>query len=334
MLISIVVPMFNSSKYLGSLFSSINLLKNKEAEVILVDDGSQDDTYEKCLSYKEKYNNFYVVRNTNHGVSYSRNYGIEHAAGEYIMFVDSDDKLIEGWYDTVVSAINRSKNADIIVFSEKAADPHPKQKDVIRSIVGVGGALDWNYPANSMSKLFRREFLNKNKIRFNELVVHGEDALFNIEAFLRAEYYHFYGKSVYSYYIHCSSVTHKYDEGFLDSNKCYISSMAESLGKSPLFCEDEIDSMLNYSFANSVYIYAGKVSKLEKHEDKVHAVSVFYDDSFYREWLTRIKTPGELPLLKRIVYIMIKCRRFLLLERIISLVPRKHTADVGYWINI
>ena len=91
--ISIIVPIYNTEKYLGNCLNSIINQTYKNLEIILINDGSTDNSLSICNNYKNKDNRIKIVNKTHTGVSDTRNIGIKNATGEYIGFVDSDDYI-------------------------------------------------------------------------------------------------------------------------------------------------------------------------------------------------------------------------------------------------
>lgn len=93
-MISIIIPIYNGSQHIDRCLSSVLQQTYNNIEIVLIDDYSTDDTYQKCLTYQQSDNRIKLLRNTeNKGVSYSRNIGITNATGKYICFIDADDEL-------------------------------------------------------------------------------------------------------------------------------------------------------------------------------------------------------------------------------------------------
>lgn len=115
-MISIVVPVYNVAQYLPDCVSSILAQNIADMEVILVDDGSNDNSGELCDRYADEYDCVKAVHQKNAGLSAARNTGIEMAKGEFITFVDSDDMLAEGFISTAIELANVYQ-ADFIAFS-------------------------------------------------------------------------------------------------------------------------------------------------------------------------------------------------------------------------
>lgn len=178
--LSFIVPVYNVEKYLEECLDS--LLKQdipyKEYEIICVNDGSTDRSLEILRRYEEKFPNIRVIDQKNAGVCVARNTGIDAAQGGYIWFVDSDDrihsnilaalrnKLMEQSCDRLVIACYQFEDIQVVNIEERHLPVNTSWKD---SVV-------WR-------SLFKRDFLNGNKLRFYPGLVFGEDALFMFECF-------------------------------------------------------------------------------------------------------------------------------------------------------
>lgn len=121
MIISLIIPVFNSEKYLFDCLGSVFKQMNKDVELIIINDGSNDSSdslincFEKKLPYQLR-DNFISIRQKNKGVSYCRNLGISLSKGRYIAFLDADDTLEENFFEKIISQININ-HPDIIQFN-------------------------------------------------------------------------------------------------------------------------------------------------------------------------------------------------------------------------
>ena len=196
-LISVVVPCFNSAKTLRQCLESVISNEGDYFEVIVVDDGSIDNTREIIEDFQQKENRIFYFRKKNGGVSSARNYGISKAQGEYILFLDSDDYLPQKVLEIYKKAI--SENPTIDVFFGKTAHkisskinirefPQTFEKE-IPLVDGKYANLIGHYikrdgiQYSSLSKLFSLKKIKENKLSFNESVSFCEDVLFNIDFF-------------------------------------------------------------------------------------------------------------------------------------------------------
>lgn len=183
--ISIVVPVYNAADYLHTCIDSILNQDFKDFELILIDDGSEDNSLTICNEYAHKFGNISVVHTENSGVSSSRNQGIDIATGEWITFIDSDD-VIESNY---LSSFNLTQyNIDLYVQGYKIFEkdkyiderhvPFSKTIDKWGAFIELETVDIINSP---VCKLFRRNIIQNNHIRFDSKISYGEDHLFCLE---------------------------------------------------------------------------------------------------------------------------------------------------------
>lgn len=182
-MISVIIPVYNSEKYLDRCLSSILNQSYKDIEVIVVNDGSTDSSKEICQKYDVK-----VIDSEHRGLSAARNIGIEHANGEWLMFLDSDDWVSEDFCRIPLEAANRY-DADLVCFRRYDVDEEgrPLKSDYAvnrpsgavthEEAVDYGEIVVWN-------KLYRREMFNG--IRFPEGYVF-EDLFVTHNLIYRAE---------------------------------------------------------------------------------------------------------------------------------------------------
>lgn len=120
---SIVIPSFNNSRYLPlCLDSALRNIANKDGEIICVDDCSTDDTIEILESYAKRHESIKIVRHhVNGGTNEARRSGVMAAGGDYVLFVDPDDRLTDGTIDIVMNKLSE-KHSDVLFFGFKFAD--------------------------------------------------------------------------------------------------------------------------------------------------------------------------------------------------------------------
>ena len=113
MKLSIIVPVYNRENYIESCLKTLLQIQSDEIEIIIVDDGSIDNSLGLCLDYEKIDKRINVYHKENGGVSSARNYGINHASGEYLMFVDSDDMIC---VETISDFMKKKWDKDIYLF--------------------------------------------------------------------------------------------------------------------------------------------------------------------------------------------------------------------------
>ena len=104
--VSIIIPVYNSERYLNRCLDSVLSQRYTHLEVLLIDDGSTDHSLNICREYAAKDNRIRVVHQDNQGASAARNTGLDHATGEYIMFCDSDDMVSDMWVQRMINALS------------------------------------------------------------------------------------------------------------------------------------------------------------------------------------------------------------------------------------
>ncbi len=185
--VSVIIPIYNSEKYLVECFDSILNQSYKNLEIILVNDGSIDNSLAISKSYVEKDNRFFLYNNENHGVSYSRNFGLDKSTGDYIIFVDSDDTIERDFILDLVEEQNKS-NVDVVACGFKLQYANKMIENKL--ISGVYDSdeiiknLFYNYNSiegYSVNKLFHKDIIEKNNLRFDDSIKIWEDKLFVVQ---------------------------------------------------------------------------------------------------------------------------------------------------------
>ena len=132
--ISIIVPIYNVEKYLKRSLDSLVNQTLKDIEIILVDDGSTDNSHKIAEGYKKNYSNVLLVTKENGGLSDARNFGLQYASGEYIAFVDSDDYVESQMFERMYN-LSENGQKKIIESNFLWEFPDKKVKDVDRKSV-------------------------------------------------------------------------------------------------------------------------------------------------------------------------------------------------------
>lgn len=128
-LVSIIIPVYNTEKYLRKCLDSVVNQTYKNIEIILVNDGSTDESENICKEYENNYKNIKYIKKENGGLSSSRNYGVKQATGEYICFIDSDDYIDENLIDNLKKYMEAED--DIIKYKLIKIDSEYKNEEKI-----------------------------------------------------------------------------------------------------------------------------------------------------------------------------------------------------------
>lgn len=127
--ISIIVPVYNVEKYVSRCIDSLISQTYKNIEIIIVDDGTKDDSGRICDQYAEKYNNISVIHTSNGGLASARNVGLQHITGEWVFFIDSDDFVTTDAIETLLM-LCKQHNCDISIGDFKK---YYNEEDLIRN---------------------------------------------------------------------------------------------------------------------------------------------------------------------------------------------------------
>lgn len=199
--LSIIIPVYNVEAYLDECMRSILCQTIDCCELILVDDGSTDQSGKICDRYREQYkDNILVIHKENGGLSSARNAGMSEAKGDYVAFVDSDDRIADGAISVILQWIDSSP-ADLCFmqtmkfFEDGRTQPlgdcisqagiRGKQKEEIIRYLSTRP----KYPGAAWSKIYRRNFLIDNQIEFPKDRRTSEDLGFTLDCLIAAESY-------------------------------------------------------------------------------------------------------------------------------------------------
>lgn len=189
-MISVIVPIFNAEKYLHRCIKRILAQDYTDYELLLIDDGSIDNSATICDEFAKYDNRIRVFHKENGGVSSARNWGLDKAIGEYIMFVDSDDYMLPGMLEVMVSTL-KAKSADLVVcgttetgggYWRPIADVDYSINQLKENFVSL---LHTELLSPPWNKIYKKEIIGSN--RFCEDISFGEDLLFNIQYLEKCE---------------------------------------------------------------------------------------------------------------------------------------------------
>lgn len=238
-LISVIVPVYNASKYLNRTLSSVLNQKYERLQLILIDDGSTDDSYDICQKYLQIDSRVQLFQQENSGVSSARNRGLEHATGEYIIFMDSDDWLSEdylavlahsqivGQADLVIAPFVREsgKGSFINTFNlvpDRVLSGSSLSTQILLKLFGPVGT-NLKHPArlddisSVWGKLYKGDIARRLSFR-NIDEVGSEDLLYNIQFVLESDRAIYTEKTFYHYFKQNEqSLVHSFRPQMLDS---------------------------------------------------------------------------------------------------------------------
>lgn len=306
-LISFIVPAYNAKESLRKCVESIVSYQDERIEVIIVENGSLDNTFEVAMDLSMSYPNVVTFR-ASKGVSNARNKGIDNAKGEWLYFVDADDCIItEKMKDIIEDAMSRNvdlvlygyrKNEEIHSVNKKNIDLEYRGTDITNARVKM--LKNPTLYMEAWAKLIRRETVINNNVYFNSQLVLAEDSDFILRYSKHCKAIIFSNMCTYQYNITPDSTVH-----VMDGKKTfnYVRSMKET-EKSLKLESDDIKNAYNIYILMNMYIlmvrevfnFNHKVTYKEKYHEmkKVIKIPVF-DKAIKSVEITGITTIKMIP---------------------------------------
>lgn len=182
--ISFVIPAYNASRYITKAVETISNVR-QNYEIIIIDDGSSDDTYNVCLELQNKYRKIAIYKQSNKGVSAARNLGIEMSKGKWIFFCDADDWVDAENLSLILDKIDYT-DRNVVFFAKYSVLPKPKgiqRRHIPDNIYDTPEAFlnSEYYQKSSWNYLFPTSLIKNNNILFPSNIVNTEDQNFNIK---------------------------------------------------------------------------------------------------------------------------------------------------------
>lgn len=186
--VSIIIPVYNVEKYLQRCIDSLRAQTYTNTEMIFVDDGSADSSYQILQQAEKTDSRIRVFSQENAGPSAARNLGMDHSTGEYIMFCDSDDTVEPTWTEKMVEAVQEHPD-DFVVCEVTTLSEEEHQKQIYKHLGPVVMEKKEGYyrlftdgiSAFPFNKVFIRKIIDKHGLRFDPKRKHGEDVFFGLD---------------------------------------------------------------------------------------------------------------------------------------------------------
>lgn len=259
-LISVIIPCYNCESFIVRCVKSIVKNTYKNLEIICINDGSKDGTLDLLYSLKYKYSQLKVLSKDNGGQGSARNIGIDNSTGEYIAFVDSDDTVTNGYFETLVNNIGDS---DIVVCNYN----YINSNSIVPNKESIVGTIDansfWNYnfvdpiwAVVPWNKLYKRELFNN--VRFKEHVYY-EDEFFMTDIIKEVTNINVINKHLYNYY--------KNPNGTMNTNVVYrkLYRVEARNNRSSYFIEKNMTKPFNLTIRENLFLLLRLRDLAKKH---------------------------------------------------------------------
>lgn len=254
--ISLVMPVYNVEKFLNKALASVENQTFKDFEMIIVDDGSSDKSYEIAEEFCSKNTNFKLIKQENSGPAAARNTGVSHCKGEYIAFMDSDDYLEKNFLEELYNLAQKTgadiaccnfnmyfpnKNLKVYMPFNSLPGVYTKSKALRKLILDIGvHYFIWN-------KLYKKELFLERNIKFDDM--YFEDISTSPRLFYFAKTVAFTSKALYNYTMRENSILHS-----INAKK--VNDYIKALGIIKSFLEENNDYE---EYSGHVWAYAQRV---------------------------------------------------------------------------
>lgn len=181
-LVTVIIPAYNVQRYIKKCVNSVLNQNYKNFELIVVNDGSKDNTLAILRRYAHEDNRVKVIDKRNGGVSSARNVGLQHSKGQYITFIDGDDYVAKDYLEYLLELISY-KDADFALSTNVFSKRKDRQinhdvKRVLTSEQATALLMSTRIVVGSWNKIYKRKFLQNNNLRFDEKLYYGEGLSF------------------------------------------------------------------------------------------------------------------------------------------------------------
>ena len=331
-ILTTIIPVFNVEKYLRNTLESLVAQQGFDSvEVLLIDDGSTDNSGLICDEYTAKYDNITTYHIKNSGVSHARNFGIKKAKGNYIHFLDSDDELCINMYkeflkvcvdkspDVLIGGVEyvnliKGSNFDVGPSSTQLYSGMQEINFFLRNLDSKNERWVTDYVWN---KFYRKDVIIENNIQFTESISKGEDFEFNCKFLCKVSNIYTSKSIVYKYYIRNTGLAnafhadphirrerlYKLHLNLYNTWDCLTDERVDSIKK--------FHGMLAFSSLRSINSTKCKLSKEEK---RVYIENII-NSSQFDNILYYCKTDGRLK--QKVFYLMLKRKNTILVKLLI-----------------
>lgn len=332
--ISVIIPAYNAEKYIERCLHSLLNQTYKNLEIIVVNDGSQDNTASIVEKVRNEDSRIILINKVNSGVSETRNVGLKYATGDYIGFSDADDYVEETMYEKLISSMKET-NSDISMCSYNIYNQESNNqvlfpwkehikvfsgKEITERLLPLYIAKLKNEQASIWGTVWRMLFNKKIicNIKFEPKIKIAEDLLFIIDSFEKSNKVCAINECLYNYIVYQTSAIGRYKDDLNKTNELFHSKLIIKLTKANFFKKNKIryqlnrNSMYTTSISNEVKNKNNNI--FQKKSEIKNIVNRFNKDSYIDGSITK-----ELNLSRKIVFYLMKINASMLLTTLFIL---------------
>ena len=280
--LSIIIPVYNCEKYVGNCLESIVAQKdNHNLEIVIVNDGSTDDSEKICSCFADKYDCIRVYSQENAGVSNARNNGLKRALGDYVYFVDADDVLLPNCIEGIFRLMGRLP--DVVSVGYKRITEHDMGKSTkefnYKIVNGRSKILESLQRISLSQNVIKKDTIVANHLKMNENLKYTEDMDLMLEVLMRAKNVAVIDAELYGYRNNSSSATSAISMKRIIDMGYFIDKWSKYLSKLPSNEKDALGNFLAYQ----LLIMIGMMATLDNKKapfKKYERLLIEYHNSF------------------------------------------------------
>lgn len=308
---SVVVPIYNCEGFIENCIENLSkqTMAQKDFEIILVNDGSSDNSGDICRKYAEKAENIRYFEHENSGVSVTRNVGIDNASGKYILFLDADDTLSANTLENICDFFDENyDNTDIVTYRIKYLYENGKTSDhqrygILRA-TGIYSIDETPGFAQSTMNICIKNLPENLRLYFKEGLRFGEDQTFITEWIMKKRCIGFVSDAIYFYFRHSGSASsdnsHRFDfDLYISLLDNYIKTYGDDNGLIPAYIQHLILYNLNWRYTANCLVNShdeeerkAQTDVLKRIMSRIDTKTVadsIYVDPYHREFFLTLK---------------------------------------------
>lgn len=299
--VSVIVPAYNCEKYIGKCIESICNQTYSNIEILIINDGSKDNTKDVINSFVNKDNRIVYIEQKNSGPSAARNAGLDNASGEYVMFVDSDDTVSEYYVKSLLDGILIEKSdlvccgyIDISIYGQlkysdftSSSDNIRKENILTKVCKGTGGVL-W-------CKIFRKDIIDLYNIRMNKDIYMCEDLIFVLQYVSYCENFKYLDEYLYYYNrLNTNSISSNISKSYL-RNYIDVCKHIETILLNNNLGKNKVDTIISDRVQSvTITIIDSEVRKKQKLKETYKNIKGILSEEYIRLYKSTFKTNNRI----------------------------------------
>lgn len=315
--ISVIIPVFNSGKYIERCLDSVVNQTYKNLQIIVINDGSTDNSLEMILPYMELDHRIEVINQINQGVSKARNVGLQKVDGDFVSFVDSDDWIESEMLEKMLQENIRTK-ADIVVCNYSVDNnivgqpalklPTEKISLLENKNFIIGDYLDGKYKESigysAWNKLYKRHLTLD--VQFEDNLSIGEDLLFNLNVFQKVNSISFLNIPLYHYVVNSSSAINSYKSDMCSRYQKTIEELETYVRK---FDGHDVlaNALKQWIFEAFIFLLYNERKGARTYKQLHKGIQQLVSNKFYREETKKCHV-RKLSIRRKAIYLLYRCK--------------------------